>query len=199
MVFLFHSWYVMLGFSVQRIYSGFKVIEAGIFFAETSDYFLEIIWSSYRPCSQIWNFCVTYVEGFVYQLWECGSGKSHLPFRAFRGWMEAMKCCGTLRCQSEYHIQTACFSPRNGALSLKYAYSIILTVWEGARPWLTPILYGGSTRYWTCYASEYKIVIDIEGKVPQHKLATFSPNPIVLPVICDRVTLQWTTTQCYVV
>ena len=26
-------------FSVQRIYSGFKVIETGIFFTETSDYF----------------------------------------------------------------------------------------------------------------------------------------------------------------
>ena len=43
MLFLFHNWYVMLVFffrnmknSVQRIYSGFKVIEAGIFFTETS-------------------------------------------------------------------------------------------------------------------------------------------------------------------
>ena len=33
-----------------------------------------------------------------------GSGKSHWPFR---GWMEATGCCGTLRYQSEYHIQTA--------------------------------------------------------------------------------------------
>ena len=33
-----------------------------------------------------------------------GSGKSHWPFR---GWMEATGCCGTLRCQSEYHIQAA--------------------------------------------------------------------------------------------
>ena len=32
---------------------------------------------------------------------QCGSGKSHWPFR---GWMEATGCCGTLRCQSEYHI-----------------------------------------------------------------------------------------------
>ena len=40
-------------FSVQRIYSGFKVIEEGIFFTETSDFFSEILWSSYRPCSQI--------------------------------------------------------------------------------------------------------------------------------------------------
>ena len=31
----------------------FKVIEAGLFFTETSDYFSEILWSSYRPCSQI--------------------------------------------------------------------------------------------------------------------------------------------------
>ena len=40
-------------FSVQRIYSGFKVIETGILFTETSDYFSEIIWSSYRPYPQI--------------------------------------------------------------------------------------------------------------------------------------------------
>ena len=51
---LFEIWI----FSVQKIYSGFKVIEAGIFFTETSDYFSEIIWSSYRPCSQIWHPCV---------------------------------------------------------------------------------------------------------------------------------------------
>ena len=47
----------------KGIYSGFKVIEAGIFVTETSDYFSEIIWLSYRPCSQIWHFCVTYVKG----------------------------------------------------------------------------------------------------------------------------------------
>ena len=35
---------------------------------------------------------------------QCGSGKDHWPFR---GWMKATGCCGTLRCQSEYHIQTA--------------------------------------------------------------------------------------------
>ena len=34
-------------FAVQRIYSGFKFIKAGIFFMDTSDY------SSYKPCSQI--------------------------------------------------------------------------------------------------------------------------------------------------
>ena len=45
------------------------MIEAGIFFTETSDYFSEIIWSSYRPCSQIWHLCVIYVEGFVHQRW----------------------------------------------------------------------------------------------------------------------------------
>ena len=49
--------------SVQRIYSGFKVIEAGIFFTETSDS------TSYRPCSQIWLFCVTHIKGFVHQPW----------------------------------------------------------------------------------------------------------------------------------
>ena len=56
-------------YSVQRIYSGFKVIEAGIFSTETSDYFSKILWSPYIPCSQIWHFCVTCVEGFVHQLW----------------------------------------------------------------------------------------------------------------------------------
>ena len=34
----------------MKIYSGFKVIETGIFL---TDYFSEILWSSYRPCSQI--------------------------------------------------------------------------------------------------------------------------------------------------
>ena len=37
----------------MKIYSGLKVIETGIFLTETSDYFSEILWSSYRPCSQI--------------------------------------------------------------------------------------------------------------------------------------------------
>ena len=46
-----------------------QVIEAGIFFTETSDYFSEILWSPYKPCSQIWHFCVTFAEGFVHQLW----------------------------------------------------------------------------------------------------------------------------------
>ena len=55
--------------SVEKIYSGFKVIEAGIFFMETSDYFSECIWSSCRSCSHIWHFGVTYVDGFVHQLW----------------------------------------------------------------------------------------------------------------------------------
>ena len=39
---------------------------------------------------------------------QCGSGpvsgKSHW---LFKGWMEATGCCGALRCQSEYPIQTA--------------------------------------------------------------------------------------------
>ena len=58
-------------FSVQ-IYSGFRVIAAGIYFMETSDNLSKILWSSHRPCSQIWHLCVTYVtyvEGFVHQLW----------------------------------------------------------------------------------------------------------------------------------
>ena len=54
--------------SVQRIYSGFKVIETGIILTETSDYFSEILWSSYRPCSRIWHICVTYVEWSVHWL-----------------------------------------------------------------------------------------------------------------------------------
>ena len=53
---------------IELIYSGFKVIEAGIFFTETSDYFSEILWSSFNPCLQICHLCVTYVEWFV-QLW----------------------------------------------------------------------------------------------------------------------------------
>ena len=57
-----HSW--MHINCLYRIYSGFKVIEAGIFFTETSDYFSEILWSSCRPCSQILHFRVSYVEGF---------------------------------------------------------------------------------------------------------------------------------------
>ena len=40
------GWFKIGRFSVQRIYSGFKVIEAGIFLTE-------IVWSPYRPCSQI--------------------------------------------------------------------------------------------------------------------------------------------------
>ena len=42
-----------------------NVIGAGIFLMETS----EILWSSYRPCSQSWHLCVTYVEWFVHYLW----------------------------------------------------------------------------------------------------------------------------------
>ena len=51
-------------FSVQRIYSGFKVFLlqgyiAAIFFMETSDYFSsEILWSSYRPfCTNLTILC----------------------------------------------------------------------------------------------------------------------------------------------
>ena len=42
------------------------VIGAGIFLMETSDYFSEILWSSYTPCSQSWHRCVTYVDWFVH-------------------------------------------------------------------------------------------------------------------------------------
>ena len=68
-VFLFHSWYVLLGFvrnmKIFCLEDLFKVIEAGILFTETSDYFLEILWSPNIPCSQIWHLCVTYVEWFT--------------------------------------------------------------------------------------------------------------------------------------
>ena len=40
-------------FSLQRIYSGLKVTATRILFTETSNYFYEIIWSSYIPFSQI--------------------------------------------------------------------------------------------------------------------------------------------------
>ena len=54
--------------------------------------FSEIIWSSHRPCWHIWHFYITYVEGFVHQLWHmtgfrlynsivtsvtCGAGNAH--------------------------------------------------------------------------------------------------------------------------
>ena len=72
--FLQYHWYVMLGFvQNMKIFCWgdlfLLVIEAGIFFTETSDYSYEILWSSNIPCSQIWHFCVTYVEGVVHQLW----------------------------------------------------------------------------------------------------------------------------------
>ena len=51
--------------SIQMICYGFKVIESGIFFTETSDYFCEILRSSYKHYLQIWHFCVTYVEWVV--------------------------------------------------------------------------------------------------------------------------------------
>ena len=45
---------------------------------------------------------------------QCGSGKSHWPYRS---WMEATGCCGTIRYQSEYHIQTA--APIQGYTDLR--------------------------------------------------------------------------------
>ena len=51
---VFFSQLIRYGFiQNMNIYSGFKVIETGILLTETSDYFSEILWSSYRPCSQI--------------------------------------------------------------------------------------------------------------------------------------------------
>ena len=79
----------ILRFSVQRIYSGFEVIEAGIFFTETSDYFSEILWSSYRPCSQICshmfnglftNYDISLVSsylGLIVTCAACGAGNAH--------------------------------------------------------------------------------------------------------------------------
>ena len=58
---LFEIW-----FSVQMIYSGFKVIEAGILFTETSDYFRKF----YGRHTDRVHKCVTYVEWYMYvQLW----------------------------------------------------------------------------------------------------------------------------------
>ena len=66
--------------------------------------------------SQIVQFC-THVLGIERnfnmlvskdgEIVQCGSDKSHWPFR---GWIEATGCCGTLRCETEYHIQTNCGS-----------------------------------------------------------------------------------------
>ena len=52
------GWFKIWRFSVQTIYSGFKVIETGIVL---TDYISEILWSLYRLCSQIWHLCATYV------------------------------------------------------------------------------------------------------------------------------------------
>ena len=58
-------------FSVQSIYYSMKVIEAGIFFTETSDYGLESIWPSYRLftnltrlCHKCWRVCM-----FFFRIW----------------------------------------------------------------------------------------------------------------------------------
>ena len=71
MVFLFHSRYVMLRFvRNMKIFCSeglfwFQSYWSRDIFTKTSYYFSESIWSSYRPCSQIWHLCVTYVEWFV--------------------------------------------------------------------------------------------------------------------------------------
>ena len=60
---ILYTWFVrnMKFCFVQRIYSGFEVIELWILFTEPSKYFWEIILSSYRPCSKIGHVRVTYV------------------------------------------------------------------------------------------------------------------------------------------
>ena len=86
MVVLFHmySWYVMLRFvrnmmfSVQMIYSGFKVIESGIFFTKLQTTVRKFYGCHTQTLYTNWNFCVTCVEGFVYQM-------RHMPgFQLFR-------------------------------------------------------------------------------------------------------------------
>ena len=66
MVFLFHSWYVMLGFvQNMKIFCSeyvfwFKFIEAGIFFTETSDYFFEnymVIQTLLTNLTLLYNIC----------------------------------------------------------------------------------------------------------------------------------------------
>ena len=73
MVFLFHSWYVMLGFvKNMKIFCSEDPFWFQSYWSRDSlhgNYLSKIIWSSYRHCSQIWHFCVTYVEWFVHQLW----------------------------------------------------------------------------------------------------------------------------------
>ena len=47
-----------------------KLLKQGyLFLTETSTYFSEILWSSYRPCSHIGHLCVTYVDWSVHWLW----------------------------------------------------------------------------------------------------------------------------------
>ena len=63
---LFHSWYVMLGFvQNMKIFCSeylfwFKLIEAGIFFTETSDYFFEnymVIQTLLTNLTLLYNIC----------------------------------------------------------------------------------------------------------------------------------------------
>ena len=59
-------------FSVINLVHLHIYIESGIFFTETSDYFSEILWSSYRPCSQFRNTRFnSQVRHFVDTLYFC--------------------------------------------------------------------------------------------------------------------------------
>ena len=55
-------------FSLQRIYSGLNLLKQGYSSRKLQTTFSKIIWS-YRPCRQIWHFCISYAEWFVHQLW----------------------------------------------------------------------------------------------------------------------------------
>ena len=63
---------------ICMIYSGFKVIEAGIFFMETSDYFSEILWSSYwfTNLTLLCHICSSCFASIVTGA-TCGAGNVH--------------------------------------------------------------------------------------------------------------------------
>ena len=56
-------------FSVQRIYSGFKLLKQGYSSRKLLTFFGNSMVIIHIPCSQIWHFCVTYIEWFGHQLW----------------------------------------------------------------------------------------------------------------------------------
>ena len=56
--------------SVQRIYSGLKVIEAGIYSLRKLQTTFKKLYGRHTDVVKKFDtFCVTYVEGFVHQLW----------------------------------------------------------------------------------------------------------------------------------